>query len=90
VRDRIRQDSLLLFLTSSKLPLCTALVMAPNILRPISMSSDVVFANTAFETSLVVNLLEHLDVQKADPDYQPEFPNPAPRLVSTMTLLSDF
>jgi hypothetical protein len=64
--------------------------MAPNILRPISMSSDVVFANTAFETSLVVNLLEHLDVQKADPDYQPEFPNPAPRLVSTMTLLSDF
>lgn len=90
MRDRIRQDSLLLFLTSSRLPSCTALVMAPNILRPISMSSDVVFANTAFETSLVVNLLEHLDVQKADPDYQPEFPNPAPRLVSTMTLLSDF
>ena len=90
MRDRIRQDSLLLFLTSSRSPSCTALVMAPNILRPISMSSDVVFANTAFETSLVVNLLEHLDVQKADPDYQPEFPNPAPRLVSTMTLLSDF
>ena len=59
--------------------------MAPNILRPISMSSDVVFANTAFETSLIVNLLEHLDVRIADPDYTPEYPNPAPRLVSTMT-----
>lgn len=79
----------LLSLTTDTL-FIAALVMAPNILRPLSMASDMVFANTAFETALIVNLLEHLDVNSADPDYTPELPNPAPRLPSTLTMSDVF
>lgn len=68
----------------------SALVIAPNVLRPVSRSSNVVFANTAYETALIVNLLETLDVMKVDLDYVPLLPEvPLPRVAnSTMTLFT--
>lgn len=64
-----------------------ALVIAPNILRPISMPSDLVFANTAFETAFIVNLLENLNVDTVDPEFIPDLPQPKMRVPSTLTLL---